>query len=103
MKLWDLLMLKLKTSFESLKSDYESHIADGHPFESDLPVGAIIIWFSNDIPDGWAYCDGSNGTPDLRNHFLICTPFTACFGDQVPFGAVGNSYRAMRVNLIQKL
>jgi len=24
------------------------------------------------IPSGWALCNGSNGTPDLRNHFVIC-------------------------------
>jgi hypothetical protein len=26
------------------------------------------------IPDGgmWLLCDGSNGTPDLRQYFLIC-------------------------------
>ena len=23
------------------------------------------------IPDGWKLCDGSNGTPDLRNRFVI--------------------------------
>ena len=23
------------------------------------------------IPDGWALCDGSNGTPDLRNRFVL--------------------------------
>lgn len=28
--------------------------------------GAIV-----DIPDGWLLCDGNNGTPDLRNRFLI--------------------------------
>ena len=28
--------------------------------------GAIV-----DIPDGWALCNGSNGTPDLRDRFLV--------------------------------
>lgn len=28
--------------------------------------GAIV-----DIPDGWALCDGNNGTPDLRNQFVV--------------------------------
>jgi microcystin-dependent protein len=23
------------------------------------------------IPTGWALCDGSNGTPDLRNRFIV--------------------------------
>lgn len=24
-----------------------------------------------DIPNGWALCDGSNGTPDMRNRFVV--------------------------------
>jgi hypothetical protein len=29
------------------------------------------MWSSNTIPDGWAICNGSNGTPDLRNKFIV--------------------------------
>ena len=34
----------------------------------------IIAWFGtlNEIPENWAICDGTNGTPDLRNKFIIC-------------------------------
>ena len=36
-----------------------------------IPIGTIIMFNSNtDIPPGWAICDGSNGTPDLRNRFI---------------------------------
>jgi hypothetical protein len=32
----------------------------------------IIQWFGNStLPTGWALCDGTNGTPDLRNKFVI--------------------------------
>ena len=36
-----------------------------------IPEGTIILWSdgANTIPDGWALCDGSNGTPDLRERF----------------------------------
>lgn len=27
-----------------------------------------------DIPNGWALCDGQNGTPDLRDRFVIGAP-----------------------------
>ena len=39
---------------------------------TDLPVGTILPYVGDiaDIPEGWALCDGSNGTPDLRNRFL---------------------------------
>jgi len=38
-----------------------------------FPRGGIIMWSGsiNDIPAGWALCDGSNGTPDLRDRFIV--------------------------------
>ena len=35
--------------------------------------GMIIAWFGyiNQIPDKWAICDGTQGTPDLRNKFIL--------------------------------
>ena len=37
------------------------------------PVGCIILWSgaANKIPEGWALCNGQNGTPDLRNRFIV--------------------------------
>ena len=38
-----------------------------------IPSGGIIIWSgaANAIPSGWLLCNGSNGTPDLRNRFVV--------------------------------
>ena len=38
-----------------------------------FPSGGIIIWSGliDDIPAGWVLCNGSNGTPNLRNRFII--------------------------------
>ncbi len=38
-----------------------------------VPAGIIVMWSgaSNAIPSGWYLCDGGNGTPDLRNRFVI--------------------------------
>lgn len=38
-----------------------------------FPKGVIVSWFgsSNNVPKGWAICNGTNGTPDLRNRFVI--------------------------------
>ena len=35
--------------------------------------GMIILWSGTyaTIPTGWAICDGTNGTPDLRNRFVV--------------------------------
>ena len=31
----------------------------------------IRIWCSNTLPTGYGWCDGTNGTPDLRDKFII--------------------------------
>lgn len=36
-----------------------------------LPTGSIIMWNGNDIPNGWALCDGTNGTPNLTGRFVL--------------------------------
>lgn len=37
------------------------------------PSGIIVMWSgsSSAIPAGWALCDGQNGTPDLRDRFVV--------------------------------
>ena len=37
------------------------------------PAGVIVLWSGSigSIPSGWALCNGSNGTPDLRNRFIV--------------------------------
>jgi microcystin-dependent protein len=37
-----------------------------------MPKRGIIMWSGavNEIPTGWALCDGSHGTPDLRDRFV---------------------------------
>ena len=38
-----------------------------------LPTGAIILWSGSlgSIPSGYTICDGTLGTPDLRDRFII--------------------------------
>jgi microcystin-dependent protein len=38
-----------------------------------FPVGGIILWSGSvaSIPTGWALCDGTNSTPDLRDRFVV--------------------------------
>jgi hypothetical protein len=37
------------------------------------PAGVIVLWSGSigSIPSGWVLCNGSNGTPDLRNRFIV--------------------------------
>lgn len=38
-----------------------------------IPAGVITMWSGTiaTIPSGWLLCNGSSGTPDLRNRFII--------------------------------
>jgi microcystin-dependent protein len=50
---------------------------------ANVPIGAILMWSgqavqqdsnlnpTNGVPVGWAICDGTNGTPDLRSRFIV--------------------------------
>lgn len=39
-----------------------------------MPSGLISMWKGSiaTIPSGWKLCDGNNGTPDLRDKFIVC-------------------------------
>lgn len=40
---------------------------------NSLPTGVIVMWAGSilNIPLGWVLCNGSNGTPDLRDRFIV--------------------------------
>lgn len=49
-------------------------VFDGRYFRGGLvPTGVITMWSGsiNDIPDGWSLCDGTDGTPDLTDRFVV--------------------------------
>ena len=37
------------------------------------PRGVVKMWYgeASAVPEGWAICDGTQGTPDLRDSFII--------------------------------
>jgi hypothetical protein len=43
------------------------------PAATPIPVGGILLWSGSigSIPAGYALCNGSNGTPDLRDRFVV--------------------------------
>jgi hypothetical protein len=53
-------------------------IYDGTQFQLlnpavSIPAGVITMWSGTiaTIPSGWLLCNGSSGTPDLRNRFIV--------------------------------
>ena len=41
--------------------------------EAGVPSGVIVMWSGTTPPDGWALCNGSSGTPDLRGRFIVAS------------------------------
>ena len=48
-----------------------------------VPSGIIALWSGSpaSIPGGWALCDGNNGTPDLRDRFVVGAAGAYSVGD----------------------
>ena len=47
-------------------------LADARLSNSSLFVtGMIMMYTGSTAPSGWAICNGQNGTPDLRNRFIV--------------------------------
>lgn len=48
-----------------------------------IPSGVILIWSGSSaaIPAGWLLCNGTNGTPDLRNRFVVGAGSTYSVGN----------------------
>jgi len=59
-----------------------------------IPVGTIAMWSGplNTIPDGWHIADGTNGTVDLRNRFVVGA------GNTYAPGATGGSADSVLVS-----
>ncbi len=53
--------------------------------KSDI-TGMIILWEGTVAPTGWAICDGTNGTPDLRGRFVV-----GYSSPDASFNSVGNT------------
>ena len=57
-----------------------------------MPVGSIIMYNgkAEDIPTGWAICDGTNGTPNLLDRFILASTYCG--------GTGGNSQITLSVS-----
>ena len=56
-----------------------------------LPVGMIMMWYgtTSNVPYGWQLCNGDNGTPDLRDRFVIGAG--AAYNTNTQGGAASNT------------
>jgi hypothetical protein len=66
----------LKTTFPNVKGAVTPSHSDLNTRLVPLPAGGgmfISMWsgIASTIPIGWLLCDGTNGTPDLRDRFIV--------------------------------
>ena len=66
----------LKTSAEVTIQTYDNLygiVGATPPAATPIPSGGIFLWSGSigSIPAGYVLCNGSNGTPDLRNRFVV--------------------------------
>jgi hypothetical protein len=59
-----------------------------------IPTGMISLWYGSigSVPVGWYLCDGTNGTPDLRDRFVVGA------GSTYSVAATGGSANAVLVS-----
>jgi hypothetical protein len=64
------------------------------PAATPIPVGGILLWSGSigSIPAGYVLCNGSNGTPDLRDRFVVGA------GNTYAVNATGGSADAVLVS-----
>jgi len=78
---------------------------------SSMPTGGIIMWSGTiaSIPAGWSLCDGSNGTPDLTDTFMLSVanntenPALSTQGVSVVNTIIAPDRRFYKIAYIQKL
>lgn len=60
-----------------------------HDGDASLPVGVVLMWSGelDEIPDGWALCDGEDDTPDLTGRFVVGADEDALVGSSGEGGA----------------
>jgi hypothetical protein len=82
----------LTTLETAVAADLASLEAAATPFL--VPSGGIIMWSGSiaSIPSGWFLCDGANGTPNLRDRFVVGA------GTTYAVGATGGSANAIVVS-----
>jgi microcystin-dependent protein len=81
-----LIKAALKQTFPNITGAVTATQGDlntGSPF----PSGGIILWSGSiaTIPSGWWLCDGTNGTPNLRDRFVVGA------GSTYTVGAIGGA------------
>ena len=81
----------LKTKVDGNTTNIATNTADITSIKNEIknlqdamPVGSIIMYNgkAEEIPSGWAICDGKNGTPNLLDRFILASTYCGGTGGQ---------------------
>lgn len=67
----------LKTKVDTNTNDITNIKNEIKNLQDSMPVGSIIMFNgkAEEIPSGWAICDGTNGTPNLIDRFILASTY----------------------------
>jgi hypothetical protein len=70
----------LSSAGTNTHAQIDTHLAGGG---AHVPLGGIVMWTGTEasVPSGWHVCDGTSGTPDLRDRFVVGAGSTYDVGD----------------------
>lgn len=70
---WNPALSQVTFSTPPLAGDYFVGFVGNTVSIAGVPTGLISMWSGSvaAIPGGWQLCDGTNGTPDLRDRFIV--------------------------------
>ena len=67
--------MSYKNGLEQNNADLQDILmtASNLPIYETIPMELISLQCgaANAVSDGWAFCDGTNGMPDLKNRFVV--------------------------------
>lgn len=75
-----LIKAAIKATFPNVNSPVT---ATPSSLNSPIPAGLIAMWSGliSAVPTGWGLCDGTSGTPNLRDRFIVGAGTTYAVGD----------------------
>ncbi len=90
--------MSYKNDLEQNNADLQDilMIASNLPIYETIPMGLISLGYgaANAVPDDWALCDGTNGTLDLKNRFVVDT------GSSYTVGSTGGTIKVRTIGKI---
>ena len=78
-------------TLSSITVNAQGRVTAASSGQDPFTTGMIMMFQGASAPSGWAFCDGQNGTPDLRDRFIVGS------GSTYSLNATGGSANAVLI------